>query len=127
MTNAQEMLNKLLKVEGITVALIVDEDGFVIASAGEQEEDVEAIGVMVTTGLRSSQNIGKELNTGALIQTIAEFENSTIVIAPIGTDTCLAIITEKNPNLVNIRYHIKKYSHELMPTTSEVKTQLEVH
>jgi predicted regulator of Ras-like GTPase activity (Roadblock/LC7/MglB family) len=126
MTNAQEILNNLLQVGGITVALIVDQDGFLIASAGGQEADIEAIGVMVTTGLRSSQTVGKELDIGEVTQTMAEFEHSVIMTAAIGTDACLAVVTETNPNLGNIRYYLKKYSHELMTTTSNDKLKVEV-
>ena len=126
MTNAQEILNSLSKVEGITIAVIVDQDGFVIASAGKQGADIEAIGVMVTTGLRSAQTMGKELNIGSVTQTMVEFESSAIVTAAIGTDAALAVITEANPNLGNIRYYLKKYSHELIAATSDGKLQIEM-
>lgn len=118
MNNTQEILNNLLKVEGITAVLIVDQDGFVIASTGGKEADTEAIGAMITTGMRSSQTIGKELSIGMVTQSMIEFERSAILTAAIGTDAYLAVITEINPNLGNIRYYLKKYSLELIAATA---------
>jgi predicted regulator of Ras-like GTPase activity (Roadblock/LC7/MglB family) len=55
-----------------------------------------------------------------------EFEQSAIVTAAIGTDAALAVVTETNPNLGNIRYHLKKYSHELIASSSNGKLQIEI-
>jgi len=125
MYNAQEILNNLSKVEGILKALIVDQDGFIIASSGSPNWDTEAVGVMVTTSLRSSQTMGNELNIGKAALTMIEFEQSAIVIAAIGPDTCLAVITDANPNLGNIRYYLKRYSHELIKNTLDAALHIE--
>ena len=126
MYNAQEILNNLSKVEGILKALIVDQDGFIIASSESPNWDTEAVGVMVTTSLRSSQTMGNELNIGRATLTMIEFEQSTIVIAAVGPDASLAVITDASPNLGNIRYYVKRYSHELIKNTLDEALHIEM-
>lgn len=117
MANTKEILNNLLKVEGIIKAVLVGRDGFVIEAAGDNEIDAEAVGALVTTAFSSYEVMGKELGIGGATQIMAEFERSVIMAAAIGPDAVLAVVTGANANLGNIRYQVKRYSRELETST----------
>jgi predicted regulator of Ras-like GTPase activity (Roadblock/LC7/MglB family) len=113
MANAKQVLNNIIQVEGITSALLVGRDGFVIESAGESKIDIEAVGALVTIAFSSYEGMGRELNIGSAVQIMAEFERSMIMAAAIGKDAVLAVVTGANANLGNIRFQVKRYSREL--------------
>jgi len=111
--STSEILNNLIRVEGVTAAVVIGRDGFVIDAAGGGGMDVEAIGAIISTGFGSSETMGKELNIGRTGQVMAEFEDGILVSAAIGQDAILAVVTTSNTNLGNVRYQVKKYIREL--------------
>lgn len=113
MASAKEILINLTKVEGITNAVFVGRDGFVIEAAGGSQVDVETLGAIVTTGFGASEVMGKELNIGNMAQIMAEFERGVIMTSAVGPDAIIAIVAEANANLGNIRFQLKRFTREL--------------
>lgn len=102
-----DTLSTLVKVDGVATAVVVGRDGFVINSAGANN-DAEAIGAVISTGFGSSESMGKELAVGRIGQLMAEFERGVLVSAPIGDEAILAVVTAPGANLGHVRYQIRK-------------------
>ena len=97
------------KVEGISSAVVVSRDGFVIEAASSNGlMDVEAVGAIISAGIGSSEVIGKELNVGELSQLMIECKRGVIVVGHLGTEAILAAVASMSANLGNIRYQVKK-------------------
>ena len=61
-TTLKQMLTELVKVEGITTAVVVSRDGFVIDGASNGNSlDLEAVGAVVSAGIGSNIAIGEIL------------------------------------------------------------------
>ncbi len=109
MKSLNDLLNELIHIEGINTAVLVGRDGFIIeglVSTGKL--DAEAIGAVISTGIGSSEVMGRELQVGGLEQTMVEFNNGIIVINPVGENTILAVVADLKSPLGNVRYQVKK-------------------
>jgi predicted regulator of Ras-like GTPase activity (Roadblock/LC7/MglB family) len=115
--NTRHILNNLIEVEGITAAVLVGRDGFVIESVGESKIDMEAVGALVTIAFSAFEGMGKDLNIGAATQIMSEFERSMVMAVAIGEEAILAIVAAANANLGSIRFQVKRYSRELATHT----------
>ncbi len=104
------ILDGLLKVEGVTAALVVGRDGFVIeaaASAGE-EADVDAVGAIAASTLGTSDVMGSELRLGSLGSILIEFEMGPVAVVPVGPEAVLAVVGSKLANLGRVRIEMKR-------------------
>ncbi len=114
MANLKSQLSDLVKVEGINAAVVVGRDGFVIEGiSNDGKLDVETVGAVISTGLGSSEVMGKELGVGALSQSLIEFDNGVLVMGTIGKDALLCLVCSTGANLGNVRLQMKKRSPEL--------------
>lgn len=114
MANLRELLKDLTRVEGITTAVVVGRDGFVIdgtTNAGQM--DIEAVGAVVSTGIGSSEVMGRELNVGRMTQGLVEYDSGIITVSFLGKDAILAVVADLNSNLGNVRYQVKKKTPEI--------------
>lgn len=102
------LLEEFLKVEGVSAAVVVGRDGFVIESAVSGKVDIEALGAMVSTGLGTSEAMGSTLGKGALSQMLVELEKGPIILSPLSDDELIAIVGDTTSNVGRIRYELKK-------------------
>lgn len=109
MAQLKVLLTELLNVEGINSAVVVGRDGFVIdgISAGTGL-DADAVGAVISTGIGSSEVMGRELGVGSMTQSMFEYSDGLIVMALLGMDAILAVVADLNANLGNVRFQIKK-------------------
>lgn len=109
MNQLKELLVDLVKVEGITAAVVVGRDGFVIEGVTQHEgTDTEAVGAVISTGIGSSEVIGRELEVGNMTQGMIEYDNGIVVMSLLGPDAILAVVAQPSANLGNVRYQIRK-------------------
>lgn len=114
MSTLKELLEDFVKVEGISTAVLVSWDGFVIEGAARQSSTTtEAVGAVISTGIGSSQVIGRELKIGEMQLGMIEFEGGTVVIRSLGSEAILAVVAENSANLGNIRYQLKKRAPDI--------------
>ncbi len=114
MANLKSQLGDFVKVDGINAAVIVGRDGFVIEGiSNDGKLDVETVGAVISTGLGSSEVMGRELSVGALTQTMIEFDNGVLVMGTLGRDALLCLVCANGANLGNVRLQLKKRSPEL--------------
>jgi predicted regulator of Ras-like GTPase activity (Roadblock/LC7/MglB family) len=104
----KQILSDFLRLEGVTAAVVVGRDGFVIESAESGDIDTEALGAMASTGMGTSEAMGSELGKGEMIQMLVELDDGPILLSPLSEDELIAIVAEKKVNIGRIRYELKK-------------------
>jgi hypothetical protein len=110
----KQILGEFLNLEGVFAAVVVGRDGFVIESALSGKIDVDALGAMASTGIGTSEAMGKELGKGELTQLLVELDKGPIIISPLSRDELIAIVAESSSNLGRIRYELKKNKERLI-------------
>lgn len=110
----KQILNEFLKIDGVSAAVVVGRDGFVIESATTGKMDIDALGAMASTGLGTSEAMGKELGKGELRQMIVELEQGPILMSPLSPDEMIAIVASHEANVGRIRYELKKNKERLV-------------
>lgn len=110
----KQVLGEFLNLEGVTAAVVVGRDGFVIESALSGKVDIDALGAMASTGIGTSEAMGRELGKGELTQLLVELEKGPIIISPLSKDELIAIVSENSSNLGRIRYELKKNKERLV-------------
>jgi predicted regulator of Ras-like GTPase activity (Roadblock/LC7/MglB family) len=114
MANLKNQLNDFAKVEGINAAVVVGRDGFVIEGiSNDGKLDVEMVGAVISTGLGSSEVMGRELRVGALTQSMIEFDDGVLVMGTLGKDSLLCLVCQQGANLGNVRLQLKKRAPDL--------------
>jgi hypothetical protein len=108
------LLEEFLKLEGVSAAVVVGRDGFVIESAVSGKVDIEALGAMASTGLGTSEAMGNTLGKGELSQMLVELEKGPIILSPLSVDELIAIVADTTANIGRIRYELKKNKERLI-------------
>lgn len=104
----KQILSEFLKLDGVSAAVVVGRDGFVIESAISGKVDIEALGAMASTGVGTSEAMGAELGKGTLTQLLVELENGPIILSPLSADELIAIVADHGANVGRVRYELKK-------------------
>jgi uncharacterized protein len=117
MANLKSQLGDFAKVDGINAAVVVGRDGFVIEGiSNDGRLDVEAVGAVISTGLGSSEVMGRELSVGSLTQSMIEFDNGVLVMGTLGKDALLCLVCQPGANLGNVRLQMKKRAPDMAST-----------
>ena len=104
----KQILSEFLRLDGVSAAVVVGRDGFVIESAMSGKVDIEALGAMASTGVGTSEAMGTELGKGQLTQMLVELEKGPILLSPLSLDELIAIVADNGANVGRIRYELKK-------------------
>ena len=119
MTALLELLKELILVEGINTAVVVSRDGFVIEGVSSGGRlDLDAVGAVISTGVGSSEVMGRELSVGEITQGMFEYKDGIVVMSLLGGDAILAAVASINANLGNIRYQLRKRAQEIVQVLS---------
>ena len=109
MSDLKTTLNELSIIEGVKASLIIGRDGFVIASAhAAPGVNDDAIAAAISSGIGSSEVIGRELQVGGLDQAMFEYKEGMLIVSLLGVDAILAVVADQRSNLGNIRYQVRK-------------------
>lgn len=106
MADVKSILKTLTATTGISHALVVGRDGFVIESVGDLSAD--EVGAVISTAISAVEAMGRDCNQGALFEVMAEFKDGTMIAAPIGRDVVLGIVAGVEAGLGTIRHAVKK-------------------
>jgi predicted regulator of Ras-like GTPase activity (Roadblock/LC7/MglB family) len=74
---------------------------------------VATVGAVISTGLGTSEVMGKELNVGGLTQSMTEYDKGILLTGTLGRDALLCLVCELGANLGNVRLQLKKRSPDL--------------
>lgn len=110
-------LMQLLNISGVTAVGIISRDGFIIDYAYKSDIDLEEIGAVIASGFGASEVMGTELAIGYLNQCILEYDTNKILMASIN-DYILAVLTEGNVVIGQVRYNIQKSIKEIAKSLS---------
>lgn len=102
-----KLLNNILNVTGVTRVALINRNGSIINCSTSSEIDNENLWSLITNSFTTSEVIGVELFWGYLNQCLLEYETNKILMATIG-DNILAVITEGNAAIGNVRYNMNK-------------------
>jgi len=106
-------LSDLLDLRGVILTLIIARDGFIIESAMKSDIPLESLSAVASAGFGSSVVMGEEMNLSDLNQTIFEFDQGKIVLTALGDQSILAVVTNNNAIIGNIRHNMIKIVRRL--------------
>ena len=104
----KQILGEFLNVEGVSAAVVIARDGFVIESAVSGTIDIDALGAMASTSMGTSEAMGKELGKGELSQVLVELDNGPVIMSSLSKGEIIAIVANNSTNVGRIRYELKK-------------------
>ena len=101
-------LEDFLKIDDVTMAVVVGRDGFIIDAVSLINPNVEKIGAVISKDVAHSESVGVDLGVGKMKQGMVEYENGIIITNAIGDEAVLILVSTPNVNLGLVRFHIKK-------------------
>lgn len=102
------ILDGLMKLEGVSAALVVGRDGFVIESVSAEGIDADAVGAIAASGLGAAESMGGELHLGPLGSILIEYEMGPVAVSLAGPDAVLAVVGDQKANLGRLRIEMRK-------------------
>lgn len=102
------ILDGLLRVDGVTAALVAGRDGFVIESTAVNPIDTDTVGAIAASSLTASEAMGEALQLGAMGAVLIECELGPVAVIPVGADAVLAVVGNQHANLGRVRVEMQK-------------------
>ncbi len=122
MASIRSILTEFTKLQGVSAVCLVGRDGFLLDSIAGRGIDAEMIGAIASSGYGSSESMGKQLGKGGMVLSMSEFERGPVLFSPVGEDSLIVIIAEKDANLGMIRLKLKKEVQALAVATAAAAT-----
>ncbi|MBN8706732.1 MAG: roadblock/LC7 domain-containing protein [Bacteroidetes bacterium] len=114
MESIKPFLSNLTSIDGILAAVVIGKDGFVIESMANTDLDTEAVGGIISGGIRTTAEMGKDLSVGALHQSMIEYDNGILLSKVINEGgTILAIVASDKALVGNVRYQLNKFGDQI--------------
>jgi len=108
-----DVLEELLKVPGVTAAVVVGRDGFVIESAGGGAAiSLDDLGAALANAINGIEEMGGELKIAKFQDLFVEYGRAVIMCRPVG-DAVIAITAPDATKLGIIRHKAKPLVDEL--------------
>jgi predicted regulator of Ras-like GTPase activity (Roadblock/LC7/MglB family) len=108
MADLRQTLGEFTQLDGVSAALVVGRDGFVIEGVATDEIDLEALGAVTASSLGASEALSTDLSRGNLLGLMLEYENGPVVVSPASRDAMLVVVANGTANLGRIRLEVKK-------------------
>lgn len=108
-----DILRDFLAVPGISTAVVVGRDGFVIEAGGDTRAmNLDALGASLAHAINGIEMMGKELEIRSYRDLFVEYEGALILSRPVG-DAIIALVAADASQLGIVRYQIKPLVQEL--------------
>ncbi|HNX49847.1 MAG TPA: DUF4388 domain-containing protein [Thermoanaerobaculaceae bacterium] len=108
-----DVLEELLKVPGVTAAVVVGRDGFVIESAGGGAAlSLDDLGAALANAINGIEEMGTELKVSKFQDLFVEYGRAVIMCRPIG-DAIIAVTAPDASKLGIIRHKAKPLIDDL--------------
>jgi CheY-like chemotaxis protein len=107
-------LEQLVAMPGVSLAALVDREGFLIEASGELGVGAEVAGALAACLAESSEGIGREMGQGALSSMILDYEAGMLLLHAAGPSAILAVVLRDPTALGKVRYYVKKSLPELL-------------
>jgi CheY-like chemotaxis protein len=109
----KSMLEQLVAMPGVSLAALVDREGFLIEASGELGVGAEVAGALAACLAESSEGIGREMGQGPLSSMILDYEAGMLLLHAAGPSAILAVVLKDPTALGKVRYYVKKALPEL--------------
>lgn len=109
-----EVLDRFRALPSVELAAVVASDGLLIESLAEPDVDVDAISAVASNGLAMAEALGREIDKGATLQTILEYEAGLVLIEPMSSEAMLLLMTDTPDELGQLRFLVALHRDELM-------------
>ena len=106
-------LDQLVAMPGVSLAALVDREGFLIEASGELGVGAEVAGALAACLAESSEGIGREMGQGPLSSMILDYEAGMLLLHGAGPSAILAVVLKDPTALGKVRYYVKKSLPEL--------------
>jgi len=115
MVELKQMLSRFLTIPGVRLAVLVGRDGLMIEGmAREGNEDMEAIGAMMTSGLNSAEALGQEIARGSVIGVLNEYERGLVSVEPLGDFALMVTLFDNVASIGRVRHMVKTARTEIL-------------
>ena len=109
----KSVLEQLVAMPGVSLAALVDREGFLIEASGELGVGAEVAGALAACLAESSEGIGREMGQGPLSSMILDYEAGMLLLHAAGPSALLAVVLKDPTALGKVRYYVKKALPEL--------------
>jgi CheY-like chemotaxis protein/predicted regulator of Ras-like GTPase activity (Roadblock/LC7/MglB family) len=109
----KSVLEQLVAMPGVSLAALVDREGFLIEASGELGVGAEVAGALAACLAESSEGIGREMGQGPLSSMILDYEAGMLLLHAAGPLAILAVVLKDPTALGKVRYYVKKSLPEL--------------
>jgi CheY-like chemotaxis protein len=112
-SDLKSVLEQLVAMPGVSLAALVDREGFLIEASGELGVGAEVAGALAACLAESSEGIGREMGQGLLSSMILDYEAGMLLLHAAGPSAILAVVLKDPTALGKVRYYVKKSLPEL--------------
>lgn len=112
-SDLKSVLEQLVAMPGVSLAALVDREGFLIEASGELGVGAEVAGALAACLAESSEGIGREMGQGPLSSMILDYEAGMLLLHAAGPSAILAVVLKDPTALGKVRYYVKKSLPEL--------------
>ncbi|TMJ01807.1 MAG: dynein regulation protein LC7 [Bacillati bacterium ANGP1] len=102
------ILEALLKVEGVTAAMVVGRDGFAIEAVSSGSVETDSVAAIAASSVTAAEAMGETLKLGAMGTILLEYELGPVAVTPAGPDAVLAVVGNQSANLGRVRIEMRK-------------------
>lgn len=92
MTSIQDLVRALRARDGVDAVVLLGRDGLVI-DAQSGDADPERLAAIVPLAVGAAEELGMHAARGAVATMVLEYEQGVAIIAPIGADAVLLVLT----------------------------------
>ena len=101
-------LEQFLKIDGVTMAVVVGKDGFIIDAVSLINPNVDKVGAVISKGVVCSESVGKDLGLGKMQQGMTEYENGIIFTSAVANEAIFILVSHPDVNLGLVRFQVRK-------------------
>lgn len=94
--NLETIVEPYLEIPGVTTAALVSTDGLLVAFAGEESLDLEAIAAYAATTISAADELSSQLESGKRRVVTLDLPDHGLIIAPVTDDVLLVLVGQNH-------------------------------
>lgn len=112
--DVKAVLGRIAALSGVSLAALVDGEGFLIEAAGDLVLESELAGALAVSLADAAAGVGRDLKQGPLASVIAEYEGGLMLVSQVGPGATLAAVLCEPALLGTVRDHVKTALSDLL-------------
>ena len=115
MVDLKQTLSRFLSIPGVRLAVLVGRDGLMIEGlTRDGNEDMEAVGAIMTTGLSTAEALGQEIGRGSVVGALMEYEHGLVSVDPLGDFALMVTLSDNASSIGRVRHMVKTSRNEIL-------------